>query len=93
MSCLVDTINFDRFFTGECFGIDDRNSTTAIFRVDNPPANFYIDWHDPSCSPTSLSCSTTIFAYVDYVGSATVIDLSTGATQTISATARLENFF
>ncbi len=68
-----------------------QNRATAIFRIDNPPSNFYIDWHNPSCDPNAISCATQIIAFQQFIATATVIDLSTGQTTEVSATALFED--
>jgi len=92
MSCYVDTHAYDRFTPNNCLSmIWGANSATAVFRIDDEPANRYIDWQTPDCPSNSNVCTTTIYAFSPFQAHATVINLDTGEVTKVSATARFED--
>ncbi len=92
MSCFVDTPDFDQFTSGYCFAVIwGVNQSTAVFRVDNPPANAHIHWDHPSCPSSTTFCSVPIQAFQFLTVSALVIDLDSSYHNTVQATANFEN--
>lgn len=92
MKCLVDTPAFDQFNTGFCFGASFANITTAVFMINNPPANYTILWSNSSCSSQSTYCSVPIRQYDSVNMSATVLNNANNTFTTTSATAYYEGF-
>jgi len=92
MSCFVDTPDYDEFTSGFCFAmIFGARTTTAVFRVDNPPANAHIDWDHPDCPSSTTFCSVPIYAFHFLTVSALVIDLDSAYHNTVQATAYFED--
>ena len=67
-------------------------SVTVTFRVNNAPSNFQVNWGDPNCVSTSLTCDRALNAPAIYEMTAVVIDLDTSTIFTeVSSTASYLN--
>ncbi|MCA1777880.1 MAG: hypothetical protein LC637_00430 [Xanthomonadaceae bacterium] len=93
MSCFVDTPAFDLFTSPLCVSAGTTLTTTAVFRVDNPPADFTIIWSDSSCSSSSTVCVVPINIIGYLTVSATVLNNANYTFTKVSATARYEGLF
>lgn len=93
MSCYVDTPAYDEFTPGICLStVHGAKTATASFRIDDLPANYYVDWKKPACSNTGAGiCTAVIKVFQPYEAIANVIDLDTGIVTEVSAIANLEN--
>lgn len=92
MSCYIDTRAYDEFTPNHCLNIVwGAKTATAVFRVDNLPANYYIDWDTPACAANATTCTAVIRAFVPFKATATLIDLDAGTTTEVSATATFED--
>lgn len=92
MSCYVDTPAYDTFTTSFCAGViyNGPTTTSAVFRVDNPPSNLQsVVWSDSACSSSSTMCITSIRAYKPKTVTATVLKTD-GTYYQVSATAEYE---
>ncbi len=92
MSCFVDTPAFDIFTTGWCDNSGTARTTTAVFRVDNPPSNFTILWSNGSCNSSSTTCFLPIRQYQTITLNATVLNNDNSTFTTTGATASYEGF-
>lgn len=92
MSCYVDTPAFDYFTTGSCFSAGFSRTTTAVFRIDNLPSNYSIDWHNSNCNDNNDTCFLSISHYQTITLSATVFNNSNSTFQNVSATAHYEGY-
>ncbi len=92
MKCFVDTPAFDLFTTGYCHSSGNPRTTTAVFRIDNEPANFTILWSDSRCSSSSDTCFLPIRHFQQITLSATVLNNANNTFSTTSATAHYESF-
>jgi len=98
MWCMVDTPRWDTGGYGFCLSGGFQLYATAVFRVDNAPANSTIYWSGPdgtisSCSSSSNVCSFPIRAMHSVTTTATVLDHSTGTFTTTTATAHYEGLW
>ncbi|EKE77524.1 hypothetical protein [Gallaecimonas xiamenensis] len=92
MSCYLDTAAYDEFTPNYCTEILwNKGSATAVFRIDNVPERFYIDWHNPKCESNATTCSAVIRVFEEYQATATLIDLTAGTVTEVSATAYFED--
>ncbi len=94
MSCYVDTPAYDIFKQNYCdaFIANGPHKTTAVFRIDNPPANLNsVIWSDSSCSQNSTICLVDIQAHRPLTMSATVLKTD-GTYYQVSARADYEIF-
>lgn len=93
MSCYVDTLAFDVFTSGYCFSAGNATTTSAVFRIDNPPSNYTILWSDSRCSSSNTLCILPIRRYQSYTISATILNNANNTFTTASATAEYEGLF
>lgn len=93
MKCFVDTPAFDNFTFGFCVSAHSAFSTSAVFRVDDLPADFTIIWSDSRCNQNSSTCILPIRQYQQVTLSATVLNHGNNTFSTTSATAIYEGLF
>lgn len=92
MSCFVDSPAYDEFTPDNCETIVwGARTATAVFRIDNLPARYHIDWEKPACADNLTICSVSIRAFFNYTAKASVIDLDAGTVTEVSAVARFED--
>ncbi|WKE65876.1 hypothetical protein PVT67_01050 [Gallaecimonas kandeliae] len=92
MSCYIDTKAYDQFTPNDCSAlVYGATQATAVFRIDNLPSRYYIDWHNPNCAANATTCTAVIRAFRTFQASATLIDLDAGTTTDVSATASFED--
>jgi hypothetical protein len=72
MSCFVDTPANDEFTPTVCSAVVNRQSTKAVFRVDNFTPGANVQWSDSRCVSGRETCTVTIRAYVQKTMRATV---------------------
>lgn len=96
LACYVDTPAFDQFTTNGCFGIIffGPTTTTAVFKVFGVGngSGYSFDWSESGCGD-SVSCFTTVRAYVPKTVDVIVTEDSTGQQYTLDATAIYEQGF
>ncbi len=92
MSCYVDTPAYDQFTPNNCVAMifNGPTTTSAVFRIDNPPANLQsVLWSDSACSSSATTCITDVRAYRPKSVSATVLKTD-GTFYQVSANAHYE---
>lgn len=92
MECFVDTPAFDQFSSPFCLSNGTSFTTSAVFRIANPPSNFTILWSDNRCDSSSLTCILPIRQFQTITLDATVLNNSNSTFVNTSATARYEGF-
>lgn len=92
MKCFVDTPALDIFTFDSCFSVGAARTTTAVFRIDNMPANFTIIWSDSRCNSSSATCFLPIRQFRPLTLNATVLDNDNFTFSRTSATAEYEGF-